>query len=434
MDDSVDLLCVEGASQSFRTGDGEQLLALDDVSVRLREREILAVLGKSGSGKSTLLRLMAGLSLPSKGCVRYRGNLVDGPVRGVAMVFQSFALFPWLTVLQNVELGLEAMGLPRQQRRQRALAAINVIGLDGFESAFPKELSGGMRQRVGFARALVINPEILLMDEPFSALDVLTAETLRTDLLELWGERRISTKGIVFVSHNIEEAVLMADRILIISGSPGGIRAEVAVPFKRPRDRQTSAFRHLVEEIYTIMTSVPQLAARADMKRERVGLGYRLPDVSTNQLEGLMEAVLAAPYQGRADLPDLAQNMQFAVDELFPLLDVLDLLGFAHVGQGDIVLTAAGRDYVHADTDGRKRLFAEHLLHHIPLAAHIRRVLDERRGHRAPKERFQGELEDYLTDEEAERVLRVAINWGRYAELYAYDDNAGVLSLENGSS
>ncbi len=431
MDDSVDLLRVESASQSFSTGDGEDLLVLDDVSLRLREGEILAVLGKSGSGKSTLLRLMAGLTLPSKGCVRYRGNPISGPVRGVAMVFQSFALFPWLTVLQNVELGLEAMGLPRLQRRRRALSAINVIGLDGFESAFPKELSGGMRQRVGFARALVINPEILLMDEPFSALDVLTAETLRTDLLELWTERRISTKGIVFVSHNIEEAVLMADRILIFSGSPGGIRAEVPVPFKRPRDRQALAFRHLVEEIYTIMTNVRQAGPRTDMKRERVDLGYRLPDVSTNQLEGLLEAVLAAPYQGRADLPDLAQKMQFAVDELFPLLDVLDLLGFAHVGQGDIVLTSAGRAYVNADTDGRKRLFAEHLLRHIPLAAHIRRVLDERHGHRAPKERFQGELEDYLTDEEAERVLKVAINWGRYAELYAYDDNAGVLSLDN---
>jgi NitT/TauT family transport system ATP-binding protein len=205
---SAEVLSVKGVRQGFEKSSGE-LLVLDNVDLRLGDGEIVALLGRSGSGKSTLLRIIAGLIKPSAGEVIYRGEQLRGPAEGVAMVFQTFALFPWLTVLQNVEAGLEAQGMPPEEMRERALRAIDLIGLDGFANAYPRELSGGMRQRVGFARALVVDPTILLMDEPFSALDVLTAETLRTDFLDLWMENKLPIKSVLLVTHNIEEAVFM---------------------------------------------------------------------------------------------------------------------------------------------------------------------------------------------------------------------------------
>src|SRR6185369_2949049 len=333
------------------------------------------------------------------------------------MVFQSFALFPWLTVLGNVELGLEAQGVPAAERRRRAVETIDQIGLDGFENAYPKELSGGMRQRVGFARALVVKPDILLLDEPFSQLYVLTAETLRNDLTELWVQRRIPTKGILLVSHNIEEAVEMADRILIFGSDPGRITAEVRVPLPRPRDWETPAFRQIVDQVYTLLTTVPGRDGRRGARPEPIGIGYRLPDASVQQLSGLIDSLTEAPYHGRADLPLLADEENLVMDELFPLIETLQLLGFAHVSGGDIELTPLGRAYADADMLARKQIFAEALLKHVPLAAHIRRVLDERPGHRAPAARFLRELEDHLSEEEAERVLDTVINWGRHAEI-----------------
>ncbi|HJU14937.1 MAG TPA: nitrate/sulfonate/bicarbonate ABC transporter ATP-binding protein [Stellaceae bacterium] len=425
------LLRAEAVSKTYQTPDHSGRLVLDRLDFSLREGEIVAILGKSGSGKSTFLRILAGLVPPSGGLVEYRGERVTAPVHGIAMVFQSFALFPWLTVLGNVELGLEAQGVAGPERRRRAVAAIDLIGLDGFENAYPKELSGGMRQRVGFARALVVNPDILLLDEPFSALDVLTAETLRGDLLDLWEESRIPTKGIVLVSHNIEEAAEMADRILIFESDPGRIRAEVSVPLPRPRTGTSAAFRQLVDQVYTLLTTEPGRDGRRGARPEPIGLGYRLPDASVQQFSGLADTLAEAPYRGHADLPQLADEEKLAMDELFPLLEALQLLGFAHVSGGDIELTQRGRAYAEADMLARKQLFAEALLKQIPLAAHIRRVLDERPGHRAPAARFQRELEDYLSEEEAERVLDTVINWGRHAEIFAYDYDSEVLNLEN---
>src|SRR6202451_3387618 len=254
MNDSPLFQCTE-VRKAFPKPDGEDLLVLDGMNLELREGQIVGLLGRSGSGKSTLLRLIAGLALPSSGSVTYLGEPVNAPAPGIAMVFQSFALFPWLTVLENVQLGLEALGLPEPEIRTRALAAIDLIGLDGYESAYPRELSGGMRQRVGFARALVVHPNILLMDEPFSALDVLTAETLRTDFLELWGDGKLPIKGVILVTHNIEEAVLMCDRILLFASNPGRIIREIAVELKQPRNRLDPPFRDLVEKIYVAMTS-----------------------------------------------------------------------------------------------------------------------------------------------------------------------------------
>ncbi|HTV46251.1 MAG TPA: nitrate/sulfonate/bicarbonate ABC transporter ATP-binding protein [Stellaceae bacterium] len=424
------LLHAAGVCKTYQMPDHHGRLVLDQLDFTLHDGEIVAILGKSGSGKSTFLRILAGLVPPSRGGVEYRGREVREPVHGIAMVFQSYALFPWLTVLGNVELGLEAQGVAGAERRRRAVDAIDLIGLDGFENAYPKELSGGMRQRVGFARALVVNPDVLLLDEPFSSLDVLTAETLRGDLIELWDQDRIPTKGIVLVSHNIEEAVEIADRILIFGSDPGRIRADIAIAQPRPRAAQGAGFRQIVDEVYTLLTETGR-DGRRGAKPEPIGVGYRLPDAAVQQLTGLIDSLSEAPYHGRADLPHLADEEHLVMDELFPLIETLQLLGFANVSSGDIELTALGHAFAEADMLARKQLFADALLKHVPLAAHIRRVLDERPGHRAPAARFLRELEDHLSEEEAERVLDTVINWGRHAEIFAYDYDSEVLSLEN---
>jgi NitT/TauT family transport system ATP-binding protein len=428
---SAPLLRAIGITKTYRTPDHIGRLVLEKIDFTLREGEIVTMLGKSGAGKSTFLRILAGLIAPNEGRIEYRGRPVTAPVNGLAMVFQSSALFPWLTVLGNVELGLEAQGVPAAERRRRAVDAIDLIGLDGFENAYPKELSGGMRQRVGFARALVMNPDILLLDEPFSQLDVLTAETLRNDLLELWMRRRIPTKGILMVSHNIEEAVELADRILIVSSDPGRISAELPVTLPHPRAPDSVPFRQIMDQVYTLLTTVPGRDGRRGAKPEPIGTGYRLPDAPVQQLSGLIDTLKEPPYSFRADLPQLADGENLVMDDLFPLIELLQLLGWANVSGGDIELTAGGRAYAAADMLTRKQMFADAVIKHVPLVAHIRRVLDERPGHRAPAARFLRELEDHLSDEEAERVLDTVINWGRHAEIFAYDYDSEVLTLEN---
>ena len=429
------LLTVNAVRKSFPKPDGAELLVLDGVNLQLAEGQIVGLLGRSGSGKSTLLRLIAGLSEPSAGTLSYLGNPIAGPAEGIAMVFQSFAIFPWLTVFENVALGLEAQHLPKAEIRKRSLAAIDMIGLDGFESAYPRELSGGMRQRVGFARALVVHPNILLMDEPFSALDVLTAETLRTDFLDLWSEGRMPIKGVLLVTHNIEEAVLMCDRILVFGSNPGRILTDIAVTLPQPRNRVDPSFRELVERIYVEMTARP--SAGADSGRtERfpgLGIGSVLPRVSSNLLSGLMETVAAPPFNGTADLPKIASDLQMEIDELFPVAETLQMMRFAEVEGGDIKLTTAGKAFANAELDERKRLFSRQLLNYVPLAMHIRRVLDERASHKAPKSRFTDELEDFMNEEAAEQTLRAVISLARYAEVFAYNDQIAVFSLENPS-
>ena len=427
------LLEISGVRQTFPKPDGSELLVLDDINMHVRDGEIIGLLGRSGSGKSTLLRLVAGLARPVAGTIRYQGEAVIGPPPGIAMVFQSFALFPWLTVLQNVQLGLEALRLPESEIRQRALAAIDLIGLDGYETAYPRELSGGMRQRVGLARALVVHPNILLMDEPFSALDVLTAETLRTDLLELWEEGRLPIKGVLIVTHNIEEAVLMCDRILVFSRNPGHIIAEIEVTLPQPRNRLDPPFSEIVERIYVAMTA-KQAGPPARPAGERFpgfGIDMVLPRVSPNSMAGLIEAVAGVPYRGKADLPEIAQELQMEVDDLFPVAETLQLFRFAQVEGGDILLSDLGRQFAESEVDDRKRLFERQLLAHVPLAAHIRRILQERSTHDAPKSRFLDELEDHMTTHAAEATLRSVTAWGRFAEAFAYDDRSERFSLDN---
>jgi NitT/TauT family transport system ATP-binding protein len=428
------LLTVEAVRKAFPKPDGGELLVLEGVNLRLEAGQIVGLLGRSGSGKSTLLRLIAGLAEPSGGSLSFRGKPIAGPAAGIAMVFQSFALFPWLTVFENVALGLEAQRMPKAEIRKRSLAAIDLIGLDGFESAYPRELSGGMRQRVGFARALVVHPDVLLMDEPFSALDVLTAETLRTDFLDLWAEGRAPIKGVILVTHNIEEAVLMCDRILVFGSNPGRILSEINVTLPQPRKRLDPSFRELVERIYVEMTSRRPGVAAASGRHERfpgLGIGSVLPRVSSNLLSGLVETVAAPPFNGTADLPKIASDLQMEIDELFPVAETLQLMRFAEVEGGDIKLTEAGLAFANAGLDERKRIFARHLLTYVPLAAHIRRVLDERTSHAARKSRFIDELEDFMGEDDAEQTLRAVVSLARYGEVFAYNDENAAFSLEN---
>ncbi|WP_237477730.1 AAA-associated domain-containing protein [Lichenibacterium dinghuense] len=427
------LLEVRDVSQRYKGGaEDEAPAVLDGVSTTLSRGEIVGLLGRSGCGKSTLLRIVSGLIRPSSGEVVYQGHRVEGPADGVAMVFQSFALFPWLSVLENVEIGLKALKIAPDEARRRALAAIDLIGLDGYESAYPKELSGGMRQRVGFARAVVTHPNILLMDEPFSALDVLTAETLRSDLIDLWSEGRLPIKSILMVTHNIEEAVLMCDRILVLSSHPGRIASEIRVTLPHPRNRLDPVFRQLVDNIYALMTRrQTSKQPGKDGLFPGTGIGMVLPRVSTNSLAGLIEEVAAEPYNGRADLPHLADSLQMEIDDLFPIAETLQLMRFAELEDGDIKLTTAGRRFADAETDARKKQFGDHLIAYVPLAARIKRVLDERPSHVANATRFREELEDHMSEDYAEKTLRSAINWGRYGEVFAYDEDNRSFSLEN---
>ncbi|OGT29856.1 MAG: nitrate ABC transporter ATP-binding protein [Gammaproteobacteria bacterium RIFCSPHIGHO2_12_FULL_35_23] len=424
---SEKLIELKSIKKIFRNDPQQELLVLEDVSFSMCEGEIVALLGRSGSGKSTLLRIIAGLIEPTAGEVYYRNKKVNGPVHGIAMVFQSFALMPWLTVLQNVELGLEALGVKKEERRQRALKAIDIVGLDGFESAFPKELSGGMRQRVGFARALVVEPNLLLMDEPFSSLDVLTSDNLRNDLLELWEEGRAKLKGILLVTHDIYEAISMADRILIFDSNPGKILHDLPVHLPRPRDDELPAFKNLLDKIYTLMTS-----SSSDIEAEtKIDLSYRVPDAQVSELIGLLETIEYEEAEGALDFSYLAEIVQLDVDELLALTEVLDILHFTKSQDGGIHLTEAGEKFANADILEQKKIFARHLMQYIPLVKRICDVLRKRSNNKVSKKYFLAELEDYFSDEDAERVLRVIIEWGRFAELFAYDDNTGKLSLEN---
>lgn len=434
---STPLLYLNNIQKSFTNSEGQKLVVLENINFELQENEIIALLGKSGSGKSTLLRIIAGLTTASNGTLLYHNQSVMGPVPGISMVFQNPALFPWLTVLENVELGLEAKGIPKKIRRQKTLDAIDTIGLDGFESAYPKELSGGMRQRVGFARALVVEPELLLMDEPFSALDILTAENLRNDLLDLWSEKRTHTKSILFVTHDIEEAILMANRIIIFRSDPGRIQAEIPIPLPFPRNTETAGFKELLEQIYTIMTThdgdrfttrKTKLKTVFDKHPE---YAHRLPEISVFELTGLLETMESHGFEGKIDLPKFADELHLDVNNLFALTEILEKLCFIKILNGDLLFLPAGKAFVEADILERKQIFAKHLLAYIPLAKHIREVLDQKSNHRTSKNLFLDELQEFLSEEESERLLKIIIDWGRYGEIFAYNYDEGVLSLEN---
>jgi NitT/TauT family transport system ATP-binding protein len=423
---------LKNVGKSFKSADGSARSVLEGVDFRLAEGEIVSLLGQSGSGKSTMLRIMAGLITADTGEVRLREQPLYGPARGVSMVFQSFALFPWLTVQANVELGLEARGVAPADRARRAEAAIKLIGLTGFEGALPRELSGGMRQRVGIARALVVEPEVLLMDEAFSALDVLTGERLREDILELWTSKAMPTKAILVVSHNIEEAVLMADRVLIFASDPGRVRFQLSVQLPRPRNPESAEVRQLIDEVYALMTVGRASKGRTAEEPVTLQLGERLPEADIGRMEGLLELLAGESFRGRADLPKLAEETELTDDELLPLAQAVSLLGLAQLAQGDLHITPLGQRYVDGEHTLRQELFGQQLLAHVPLAAHIRHSLEQEASGELPEEPFLRLLSESLDAAEAERVLRTAIEWGRHGEVFEYNYTTGLIHLPEG--
>ena len=412
--------------------DGTRIQVISPTDLAVYPGQIIALLGPSGCGKSTLLRMLTGLSPSSAGGVFWHGQPVTGERPNVAIVFQSFALFPWLTVLENVEAPLEARGMPPIERHKRALRIIDAVGLDGFESAYPKELSGGMKQRVGVARALVVEPEVLFMDEPFSALDVLTAETLRGEILELWLGQKIPTRAIFIVTHNIEEAVVLADRIIVLGKNPANIRADFTVDLAHPRERKTAAFVELVDEIYRVLTStqaepepgavVPSSSGPVPGKKI-----VMLPHTRPGGLAGLLEILV--DQGGRIDLHQLAGELNLEVDSLLPTVDTADLLGFLNVEEGDAVITPEGAAFAQADIQQRKNLFRKAALANVPLLRQMEQALRAKNNRTLPAEFFHDLLDEHFSEEESQRQLETAIQWGRYAEIFDYDAATGKLTL-----
>ena len=384
--------------------------------------EILALLGPSGSGKSTMLRMLTGLSTPSAGEVYWHGRPVSQAEVNVSIVFQSFALFPWLTVLENVAAPLQARGVPADERRERSMRMLDMVGLDGFEGAYPKELSGGMKQRVGFARALVVEPEVLFMDEPFSALDVLTAENLRSELLELWSKKTMPTRAVFLVTHNIEEAVLLADRIIVLGRNPGRIRTDFRVGTPRPRDRKSEQFTQYVDYIYKVLTqpdaapaAVPEVRAR-EQKQPRYQM---LPHARPGGIAGLLELLL--DKGGRDDIYRLADDLAFEIDDLLPIVDGAQLLGFLRVEEGDAGITPAGTEFAESEILRQKELFRDAAVANILLLRQIRRALETKSDHNVPEDFFLDLLDEQFSEEESQRQMETAVAWGRYAELFDYD-------------
>ena len=401
-----------------------QVISATDLSIV--PGEILALLGPSGSGKSTMLRMLSGLSTPTAGQVYWHGKPISQSEINVSIVFQSFALFPWLTVLQNVEAPLQARGIPADECRDRSMRMLDTVGLDGFEGAYPKELSGGMKQRVGFARALVVEPEVLFMDEPFSALDVLTAENLRSELLELWAKKTMPTKAVFLVTHNIEEAVLLADRIIVLGRNPGHIRTDFRVQLPQPRDRKSEPFTQLVDYIYKVLTKPDAVPAEAPGQgtvpapRDQRQMHYQmLPHARPGGMAGLLELLI--DKGGRDDIYRLADDLAFEVDDLLPIVDAAQLLGFLTIEEGDAAITPSGTEYANSEILRQKELFRDAALTHVLLLRQIRRALEAKRDHTVPEDFFLDMLDEQFSEEECLRQMDTAVTWGRYAELFDFD-------------
>jgi NitT/TauT family transport system ATP-binding protein len=418
----------------FEQPDGREIQIVAAMDLSVESGTICALLGPSGSGKSTLLRILSGLTAPSRGTVLVHGQPLACSTPNIGIVFQNFALFPWLTVLENVEVPLRARGLQHAERHREALQALATVGLTGFENAYPKELSGGMKQRVGFARALAVKPEVLFMDEPFSALDVLTAENLRGELMELWIKDEIPTKSIFLVTHNIEEAVLLADRVVVLGTHPAKIRADFRIALPRPRDRKAAEFLVYVDYIYKVMTQPElELGPFTKLPSLRKPSFQVLPHATAGGMAGLLEFL--NDRGGKEDMYHLAEELLMEVDDLFPIVDAAVLLGFADSTQGDVRITPAGKEFADADIADRKRLFREAVLNHVTLIQQIRNALERKSDGTVPLEFFRDVLDEHLSEEEVQRQLDTALNWGRYAEIFTYDSETGrLLRYEAGTA
>jgi NitT/TauT family transport system ATP-binding protein len=429
---TVPIIEARKLEKSYPQPDGSRIQVISATDLAVYPGQIITLLGASGCGKSTLLRMLTGLCPTTAGAVYWHGHPVGDESPNVSIVFQSFALFPWLTVLENVEAPLEARGMPPIERHKRALRIIDAVGLDGFESAYPKELSGGMKQRVGVARALVVEPEVLFMDEPFSALDVLTAETLRGELLELWLGHKIPTRAIFIVTHNIEEAVGLADRIIVLGRNPAHIHADFKVDLPHPRDKKSAHFVELVDSIYRILTQPDHKDDSAPPRTYGAGKVVRpkivmLPHTRPGGLAGLLE--ILADQGGRVDLHRLADELSLEVDALLPSVDTAALLGFLRLEEGDVMITPEGQAFAQADIQARKAIFRKVALANVPLLRQMEQALKAKSNRTLSDEFFHDLLDEHFGEEESRRQLETAIQWGRYAEIFDYDAATGKLTL-----
>jgi len=426
------ILELKNVFKSFGIGAEHPTTVLEDINFNINKGEIVSILGRSGSGKSTLMRIMSGLMKQDKGSVKFKGEEVAEPVDEIAMVFQSFALFPWLTIMENVYIGLEARGnLSISEMEEKAKKILDIMGLKGYENFYPRQLSGGMQPRVGFARALIMNPEILLMDEAFSALDVLTAQKLQSDLLDLWIEDKISPDSILMISHNIEESVLLSDRIVVLASSPGHIVADIKVELERPRDRLDHAFRKLVDEIYIILTSSFKITL--DNKNDDVSCPYRrdrLPKAQVGQLVSFMNEIVFRSRGEFAALSDIGEDLGLEIDDLMPVTDSLMLLKFIQVNGNNINMTPAGKIFVEGDDARKKRIFAEHLIQYVPIIAEIRRKLRESRKNSINASKFLAHFKKKYGRYDGAEYFEYVVNWAMFAEIFIYDGNTKVFSLK----
>ncbi len=428
MDESKSLLQLKHIQQMYGSGQ-RRFTAVQDVNLSLGEGEFVALLGPSGCGKSTLLRIIAGLQRPSEGQVLYRGELLRGVNPHASIVFQTFALFPWLNVIENVELALKVKGVPPTMRTGRALDLLDRVGLDGFETAYPRELSGGMRQKVGFARAMAVEPELLCLDEPFSALDVLSAETLRGELLELWTSGSIPTRAILMVSHNIEEAVFLADRIVVMDKEPGRVISDLMINLAHPRQRKAAEFQAMVDQVYASLAGQTQTeAVELGSAPGEPGRTRGLPDIQIDDLAGLLEYLDTLP-QNRSDIYRLVDELGVDSDKLLLLTEAAELLGFATIEKGDITLTPLGETFSEASILARKEIFATRI-RRVPIVRWLMNMLRASEKQQLRREVIQTALGLEFPPEDAERQVETVVTWGRYAELLAYDDDEETLYLE----
>ena len=412
--------------KDYKQPEGQTIQVVAPIDLSIEPNTIIALLGPSGCGKSTILRMLSGLLAPSKGEVLWHGKQFQEAQPNVAIVFQSFALFPWLTVFENVEAPLIARGMEHSERHRRVGRALATVGLKGFESAFPKELSGGMKQRVGFARGLAVEPEILFMDEPFSALDVLTAENLRRELMELWSEKKLSMRSIFIVTHNIEEAVQLADRVVVLGTNPATVRADFCIPLAQPRDRKSAPFLVYVDYIYKVMTQ-PRLDLAPPTPGAEKPKWQMLPHTRPGSIAGLLELVV--DHGGEEDIYHLAEQLLLEVDDLLPIIEGATLLGFATASEGDVKVTPEGKAFAEADIADRKIIFTKAAFSRVTLLQKMKQALESRSDHVMPVEFFHDLLDEHFTEEEVERQLETALNWGRYAEIFGYDPESDALQL-----
>lgn len=414
-------------SHDFTLPNGQPLRALEDISVSVGADEVVALLGPSGCGKSTILRILAGLIAPTKGEVLYHGEPLHGLNPGVAIVFQSFALYPWMTVSENVQAVLRAAGLSREEVALRAERTIRLVGLAGFEEARPRELSGGMKQRVGMARALSVDPEILFMDEPFSQVDALTAESLRAEVLDIWAVKDRNPSSIVMVSHDIKEVAYMADRIIILGAVPGRVRTVVRNDLPRPRDYRSPELLKLIDRLHEIITGselpdVPVVAAPRE-----AGIIEPLPEASVSEIVGLLEYLDARG--GKRDVFHVASDTNREFGRMISIVKAAELLNFVDTPKSMVILEPEGARFLQAIPEERKTLWREQLLR-LQLFREVYNALQKQPRHEVDRDFVLETIIMRMPQENYEKVFNTFIRWARFGDLLSYDEATETVALQ----